>query len=112
MIRRIFKVTLRVILWFLGLSVVLVLLYRFVPPPVTPLMVIRVFEQSFDEKREVRLYKDWVAIEEMSPSMPLAVITSEDQKFEEHFGFDLEAIEKMNKEIEKNPSNHSFSGNV
>lgn len=101
MIKRIFKIALRVILWFLGLSVALVILYRFVPPPVTPLMVIRVFEQSFDEKREVRLYKDWVSIEEMSPSMPLAVITSEDQKFEEHFGFDLEAIEKAQKYNER-----------
>ena len=97
MFKKILRFLFRFTLWFLGISVGLVILYRFVPPPVTPLMVIRVFEQAFDEKREVRLYKDWVSLEEMSPSMPLAVITSEDQKFEEHFGFDLEAIEKAQK---------------
>lgn len=64
-------------------------------------MVIRLFEQAFDQKREVRLTKDWVSLEKMSPSMPLAVITSEDQKFEEHFGFDLEAIEKAQKYNER-----------
>lgn len=97
MLKKILRFLFRFTLWFLGISVGLVILYRFVPPPVTPLMVIRVFEQAFDEKREVRLYKDWVSLDEMSPSMPLAVITSEDQKFEEHFGFDLEAIEKAQK---------------
>jgi monofunctional biosynthetic peptidoglycan transglycosylase len=97
MFKKILRFLFRFTLWFLGISVGLVILYRFVPPPVTPLMVIRVFEQAFDEKREVRLYKDWVSLDEMSPSMPLAVITSEDQKFEEHFGFDLEAIEKAQK---------------
>ncbi len=64
-------------------------------------MIIRVFEQAGDEKRNVRLYKDWISLDEMSNAMPLAVITSEDQKFEEHFGFDLEAIEKAQKYNER-----------
>lgn len=60
-------------------------------------MIIRCFEQAIDKKRDVRLKKDWVSLSEMSASMPLAVITSEDQKFEEHFGFDLQAIQKAQK---------------
>ena len=47
-----------------------------------------------DEKREVKLKKDWVSIEEISPNLQLAVVCSEDQNFLEHSGFDLDAIEK------------------
>ena len=42
----------------------------------------------------MKLKKDWTPIDEMSATMPLAVIASEDQNFEEHFGFDLDAIRK------------------
>jgi monofunctional biosynthetic peptidoglycan transglycosylase len=94
MIRKVIRIILKLILWFFISTIAVVLIYRFLPPPVTPLMILRVFEQAADEKRDVRLTKDWVSLEEMSKSMPLAVITSEDQKFEEHYGFDLEAIEK------------------
>ena len=42
----------------------------------------------------MKLKKDWVSLDKISSAMPLAVIAAEDQKFEEHFGFDLEAIRK------------------
>ncbi|HNP49215.1 MAG TPA: monofunctional biosynthetic peptidoglycan transglycosylase, partial [Bacteroidia bacterium] len=64
-----------------------------VPIPFTPLMLIRCVEQKSDGK-SMKMHKDWTAIENMSAAMPLAVIASEDQNFEEHFGFDLEAIRK------------------
>jgi monofunctional biosynthetic peptidoglycan transglycosylase len=64
-------------------------------------MVIRVFEQAFDEKKEVRITKDWVAIEEISPALPRAVIASEDQNFIEHYGLDFKAIEKAKKYNER-----------
>lgn len=76
------------------LSVVTTIIYRFVPPPITPLMVIRCYEQLTDDKKEVRLYKDWTSLDKISDHMPMAVIASEDQKFNEHFGFDVDAIEK------------------
>ncbi len=101
MIRKFFRILLKAALWFFISTIGMTILYRFVPPPVTTLMVIRLFEQAFDKDREVRLTKDWVSLAEMSPSMPLAVITSEDQKFEEHFGFDIEAIEKAQKYNER-----------
>jgi monofunctional biosynthetic peptidoglycan transglycosylase len=84
---------LKIGLWFLGLSIVTVIFYRFIPPPVTPLMMIRVGEQLFSDDK-VTLKKDWVPLEEISPSLVKSVIASEDQKFGEHFGFDFEAIEK------------------
>ncbi len=81
-------------LWFFALSIGLTILYRFVPIPITPLMVIRLVEQAFDEKKEVRLYKDWVPFSEISKNAPQAVYGSEDQKFLDHNGFDFESMEK------------------
>ena len=75
------------------LSIASVILFRFVPIPFTPLMLIRCVEQKSDGK-DMKLRKDWTSIDEMSAAMPLAVIASEDQNFEEHFGFDMDAIRK------------------
>ena len=101
MFKRIGRILVRVLLIFFLSSLFFVVLYRFVPPPVTPLMLIRLYEQGTDEKREVKLYKDWVPLSSISQALPLAVISSEDQKFEEHFGFDVEAIEKAQKYNER-----------
>ncbi len=81
-------------LWFFGLSIGLTIIYRFVPVPITPLMVIRLVEQATDEKKEMRLYKDWVPMSQISKNAPQAVYGAEDQKFLDHHGFDLEAMEK------------------
>lgn len=100
MLKKILRILLKCFLWFLGLSILTVTIYRFVPPPITPLMIQRVVEQKMDGK-EMKLEKDWLSLDEISPSLPLAVITAEDQKFEEHFGFDLQAIEKAQKYNER-----------
>ena len=93
MLKKIFRFFLKAIIWFLVLSISSVILFRFVPIPVTPLMLIRCVEQKSDRK-DMKLRKDWTSIDEMSAAMPLAVIASEDQNFEEHFGFDMDAIRK------------------
>lgn len=75
------------IFWRLFLaSILVVIILRFVPVWFTPLMFIRYFEDDYGIK------KDWTPIEEMSPACYKAVIASEDQNFEKHWGFDLEAI--------------------
>ena len=72
-------------------SVGLVLVFKYVPVPATPLMLIRYFENPSDKK----MWKhDWKPIEEISKNIQLAVICTEDQKFVKHNGFDIEAIEK------------------
>lgn len=81
-------------MWFFILSIGFTVLYRFVPVPITPLMVIRVFEQTFDSEKKVRLSKDWVPMAEISKNVPQAVVAAEDQKFLDHFGFDIEAMKK------------------
>jgi len=94
---KIWKWTKRIIAAFFILSIVSTILFRFIPIPVTPLMMIRCVEQVFDGKPP-KLQKDWVSLKKMSPNLVLAVISSEDQKFAEHFGFDFEAIEKVAKQ--------------
>ncbi|TND07645.1 MAG: monofunctional biosynthetic peptidoglycan transglycosylase [Bacteroidetes bacterium] len=79
-------------LWFLGLSIGSVILFRWVPIPATPLMFLRCIEQKFDGK-EMHLEKDWVPFEEISPNLQLAVVCTEDQHFPTHNGFDFEAIQ-------------------
>ena len=81
-----------VLVFFIS-SVLFVLLYAIVNPPVTPLMVIRSIQQIFGGEKVV-LMKDWVPIGEISPSLQLAVVASEDNRFLEHHGFDFQAIEK------------------
>jgi monofunctional biosynthetic peptidoglycan transglycosylase len=96
MLKKGFKILLRVLLGFVIISFVSTLIFRFVPIPVTPLMIIRYFEME-----DGKIDKDWKSLDEIGKNMPLAVVTAEDQKFAEHFGFDLEAIEKAVKYNEK-----------
>lgn len=86
--------------WFFRLGLIfmvgslgLVLLYRFVPVAVTPLMVLRSVA-SLGSERWVGIQKDWVPLEQISPSILRAVLKAEDYRFFEHNGFDFEAIQK------------------
>jgi monofunctional glycosyltransferase len=85
-----------VIIWFFILSISTTILFRFVPIPFTPLMIIRLGEQLFHGE-SLKLKKDWVPLKEISPKLPLAVVSSEDQLFLDHWGFDFNAIEKAMK---------------
>lgn len=80
-------------LWFNVLSLFFVLLYKFVPVPFTPLMAIRAIEHKSADK-EMICSHDWVSLDEISPNLPKAVISSEDGDFLNHNGFDFKAIEK------------------
>lgn len=94
---RLFRRGLHLLRWvtvfFVVSSVAVVLLYRFVPPPATPLMVLRLWDQ-FRTGEPLTLKKDWEPLDRISPWMAAAVITSEDQRFYEHNGFDFESIQK------------------
>ena len=91
--KRIFRFFMKVAIWFFGLSIFSVVLFRFVPVPVTPLMLIRCVEQTFSSD-PIRLKHDWVSLDEISKNLPLAVVCSEDQNFMNHSGFDLKAIQR------------------
>jgi monofunctional biosynthetic peptidoglycan transglycosylase len=91
--KRIFRFFWKTALWFFGLSIASVVIFKFVPVPVTPLMVIRSVEQIFDGKMP-RLKHDWVSLDEISRNLPIAVVCSEDQNFMNHSGFDMKAIQR------------------
>ena len=90
MIRKVFKFIWKTFLWFLGLSILWVLLYKWLPVSYTPLMAIRSMEAEGDYETK----HNWVPLEDISTELQLAVISAEDQNFLNHHGFDYEAIQK------------------
>lgn len=106
MIKKIFRFIWKVTLWFLGISTFLVVLFKFVPVPFTPLMAIRAVEQKSAGK-EVVFSHTWMPLEEISVHLQRAVIASEDQNFLKHNGFDFKAMEKA---IESNKKGKKLRG--
>lgn len=84
----------KAVVGFLAVSILSVIAMRFIPVPFTPLTVIRSIEQLSSPERDFTLKKDWVPLSDISPQMIRAVISSEDNKFMEHNGFDFDAIER------------------
>jgi monofunctional glycosyltransferase len=76
----------RSIVFFVAGSLIWVLIYRFVPPPVT-------FTMIGDVVRGESLHRDWMSMSAMDPDIARAVIAAEDAKFCSHSGFDRQAIE-------------------
>ncbi|GAB3929809.1 monofunctional biosynthetic peptidoglycan transglycosylase [Mucilaginibacter myungsuensis] len=77
---------------FVGISLFFVLLFKFVNPPVTWLMISRGFERKADGK-EWKIDKQWVDFDSIADPMKRAAVAAEDQKFLGHFGFDFKALE-------------------
>jgi len=100
--RRLRRAFLFAIAAFLTLSIGLVVIYRFLPPPITPLMVIRLFQGE-------GLSKDWASYDEISPNVFKAVIAGEDARFCAHYGFDLEAIGNAIRHNKKSRRRHGAS---
>lgn len=82
------RLALLALVLFVALPAVLIGLYTVVPPPVTPLMLIRWTEGH-------GIVKDWVPLSQISPHLPAAVIAAEDNLFCRHHGFDLAAIREQ-----------------
>ena len=76
----------RIVLGLFLLSILWVLVYRFVPPPITATMI-------GDLVAGRGVDKDWMSLDEMDRDMVRAAIGAEDSKFCQHNGFDFEAIE-------------------
>nr|WP_315198136.1 monofunctional biosynthetic peptidoglycan transglycosylase [uncultured Flavobacterium sp.] len=91
---------LKVLLWFFGTSIASVVLFKFVPVPFTPLMVIRYFENNGADK-ENHFSHNWEPIEKISMNLQKAVIASEDGTFLTHNGFDFIAMQKAYKSNER-----------
>jgi monofunctional biosynthetic peptidoglycan transglycosylase len=94
---RLMRFLILAIVWFMGLSLALVIAYRFVPVPVTATMLM-------DEHGVTR---DWEPLSRIDRNMVSAVIAGEDGKFCTHAGFDREAIEQA---IERNQKGGRIRG--
>jgi monofunctional biosynthetic peptidoglycan transglycosylase len=94
---RLMRFLILAIVWFMGLSLALVIAYRFVPVPVTATMLM-------DEHGMTR---DWEPLSRIDRNMVSAVIAGEDGKFCTHAGFDREAIEQA---IERNQKGGRIRG--
>ena len=93
LLKKITSILSKVLLWFLMVTVLWVLVYRFVNPPITLLMIQRNMERSSEDKPS-KMKKDWVDFEDISDNMKRAAVSAEDQLFLKHLGFDIKAIEK------------------
>ncbi|MCS5490732.1 monofunctional biosynthetic peptidoglycan transglycosylase [Algoriphagus limi] len=91
----------KLFLGFLILSLTSVIFYKYVPVPLTPLMVIRWVENLQDEESNPSFEKDWVPEEEIAQEAFQAVYASEDQNFLNHSGFDWEAMKTAWEENQK-----------
>jgi monofunctional biosynthetic peptidoglycan transglycosylase len=81
---RVMRYLILAIVAFMGFSIAMVILYRFVPVPVTATMLLD----------EHGITKDWTRLSRIDRNMVAAAIAAEDGKFCQHHGFDKEAIEK------------------
>jgi monofunctional biosynthetic peptidoglycan transglycosylase len=81
---RIVRILAKFVAWFVGLTLVLVIAFKWLPIPVTATMVM-------DENG---ITKDWESLDNIDRNLVLAVIAAEDSRFCEHYGFDAEAIEQ------------------
>jgi monofunctional biosynthetic peptidoglycan transglycosylase len=100
-----------IVVAFFASTILSVILFRFLPVFVTPLMLIRVVEQV-KEGRDIKMKHHWVALEKMSPSMPVAVIASEDANFLEHHGFDFKAIQHAAKRNIQHPEKRKLGAST
>lgn len=88
------KILLALIIFFFASTILAVVIYRFVPVFVTPLMVIRTVEQTFDPDSKVVWHHHWVPLKKISKNLPRAVVAAEDNNFMTHHGFDFGAIQQ------------------
>ena len=86
------KVILWIVVAFFASTILSVAVLRWVPVWFTPLMFIRLAQQV-SEGKELTLHHHWVPLDKIAPSLPTAVMASEDARFQEHHGFDYKAIE-------------------
>ncbi|MBR4755972.1 MAG: monofunctional biosynthetic peptidoglycan transglycosylase [Bacteroidales bacterium] len=82
---------------FVALTVLWVLVLKWCPVVVTPLMIQRSIEFRADDSFKTR--HKWVPLEKISPEVAKAVIASEDNLFETHNGFDTLAIRQAREEV-------------
>ena len=110
-IRRL-RATIRwVLVVFFSSTILAVVALRFVPVFFTPLMLIRCGQQMAEGKK-LKLDHHWVSMSKISPSMPVAVMASEDANFLNHHGFDYKAIVNAAERNRKHPEKQKLGAST
>jgi monofunctional biosynthetic peptidoglycan transglycosylase len=104
---RLLRSALGVLAACVGASILVVLLLRWIDPPFTAFMAETQLSAWLKHDTSYASTHRWVDLAQISPNLALAVIASEDQKFPEHWGFDVEAIEKA---YQLNQHSHKVRG--
>jgi monofunctional biosynthetic peptidoglycan transglycosylase len=91
---RIARAVLSIVSLLVVLSVASVVLFRWINPPYSAFMAEAQIAAWTSRDSSYVFRRSWVDLNRISPNLPLAVVASEDQKFPEHWGFDVESIEK------------------
>lgn len=82
----------RLILLWIVITLILVLLLRWFNPPTTAFMLAREYSDYYEA---IEIKYQWQDFEQISPDLAISVIASEDQKFKDHWGFDVAAIQQV-----------------
>ncbi|WP_394560317.1 monofunctional biosynthetic peptidoglycan transglycosylase [Aquipseudomonas alcaligenes] len=106
MLRNLLRRLIKLLLWFAAGSALLVLALRWIDPPGTALMAERKV-QSWVDGEPIDLQRTWRPWKELPDNLKIAVIAAEDQKFAEHWGFDVAAIRQA---LEHNAEGGSLRG--
>jgi len=96
------KILYKSLIGFFIITITPVIIYKYFTPPITPLMIIRALEKNIEGKPMKIDYK-WVPLNKISNNLITAAVTSEDNLFLEHSGFDIEAIRKAYENNQKHP---------
>ena len=91
MLRRLLSYAVKFSIYFFVISIIWVVVLKFVPVWVTPFMITRKIE-AFREDEDTEIHKDWESYDNISKEVALAVVASEDQNFPNHWGFDFDEI--------------------
>ncbi|TAF46721.1 MAG: monofunctional biosynthetic peptidoglycan transglycosylase [Sphingobacteriales bacterium] len=100
------KVLIKLVLWFFAITFSWVLMYKFINPPITYLMLQRGVERKWEGKHW-KLQKEWKDYHQLSNNLKKAAIAGEDARFMVHNGFDFKAMERA---IERNKSGKKLRG--
>lgn len=92
---RVKSLVIRLVGGLLGIWLLGIVAFAFLPVPFSAVMVERQAGAWLQGNFDYVAHSDWVAMDDISPWMALAVIASEDQKFPQHWGFDVDAIQSV-----------------
>lgn len=85
----------RLVIFVIGVWIAGIVLFSFLPVPFSAVMVERQISAWLSGDFGYVSHSDWVPMSGISSPMALAVMAAEDQKFPEHWGFDVDAIQSV-----------------